>query len=74
MSSDFIKTISEALHAVPKMQSEPPWELVTHTSAGGARAAGFDQNTEDLIVVSENGQGIFDGTNGSGLLIWNRDA
>ena len=65
MNSELVKAINEALHAAPKMQSEPPWRLVTHTSAGGALAAGFDQTTEDLIVVSENGQAIFDGTNGN---------
>ena len=46
------------------MQSEPPWRLVTETSAGGAIAAGFDSATDELLVVTSNGQGIFDTATG----------
>ena len=65
MDINFINVLNDALASSPKMQNEPPWKLVAHTSAGGAFAAGFDRVTEELIVASENGQGIFDAVTGN---------
>ena len=65
MDANFKNVLYDALSSTPRMQSEAPWRLVLHTSAGGAYAAGFDRITEELIVVSDNGQGIFDASTGS---------
>ena len=65
MDINFINVLNDVLASSLRMQSEPPWSLVTHTSAGGAFSAGFDRVTEELIVASENGQSIFDAVTGN---------
>ena len=41
-----------------------PWRLTVHAAVGGACAVGFDKKTEDLLVVSSNGQSVFECTSG----------
>lgn len=65
MDMDFIQTLQSALFSSSRLESEKPWRLVAHTSVGGAVAAGFDRCSEQFIVVSESGQSIFEGTDGS---------
>ncbi len=64
MDKRLVGKINDALSSLSTMRSEPPWRLVTETSAGGAFAAGFNRATEELIVVTSNGQGIFDAATG----------
>ena len=64
MDTKLIDILSDALASSRPMQSEAPWQLVTRSSAGGAFAAGFDPANEELLVVSANGQGIFDAVTG----------
>lgn len=72
MANGLTDKISEALSSEAAMRSEPPWRLVTETSAGGAYAAGFDRVTDELLVVTSNGQGIFDAATGQ-RIYRNRD-
>lgn len=65
MDTNIKNVLNDALSSTPKMQSEAPWRLVIQTSAGGAFAAGFDRVTEELIIISDEGQGIFDLSTGS---------
>ena len=54
-----------ALDVKERMRAAAPWALVTETSAGGAFAAGFDRDSEDLLVVGDGGQTIYDGSSGA---------
>ena len=64
MDTNLFNTIHDALVFSSTMQSASPWRLVTETSVGGAIAAGFDRATDELLVVTSNGQGIFSTTTG----------
>ena len=64
MNTKLLDTIHDALVSSPTMQSASPWRLVTETAVGGAVAAGFDRATDELLVVTSTGQGIFDTTTG----------
>jgi len=41
-----------------------PWRLTVQAAVGGACAVGFDRKSEDLLVVSSNGQSVFECTSG----------
>ena len=38
----------------------PGWTTVTRFAVGGLEAVGFDEQSDELVVVSSQGQGIFD--------------
>jgi hypothetical protein len=40
------------------------WRLTIQAAVGGASAVGFDRKSEDLLVVSSNGQSVFECTSG----------
>ncbi len=65
MENTLYHALIDALETAPIADSAPPWQLVAAVSAGGATAAGFDPATDDLLVVSSNGQGVFDTATGS---------
>lgn len=41
-----------------------PWRLTVQAAVGGACAVGFDRKSEELLVVSSNGQSVFECTSG----------
>jgi hypothetical protein len=49
------KLLSLDIHEVPD-----PWKLVATFSVGGLRSVGFDQESENLLVVSSQGRGVID--------------
>jgi len=54
---------SKIVEAVDEAQVNPNpkgWKLVTVFAVGGLHAVGFEENSENLLVVSSNGQSVFD--------------
>jgi hypothetical protein len=49
------KLLSLNIHEVPE-----PWKLVATFAVGGLRSVGFDQESENLLVVSSQGRGVID--------------
>src|SRR5205807_821088 len=41
-----------------------PWKETGHYAVGGLTEVGFDDQSELLLVVSQNGRGVFDCTSG----------
>lgn len=61
------KSSSEPKHELAKIIKEKPlgtvrspWKLKNEFAVGGLHAIGFDPNSETLVVVSSNGQAIYD--------------
>ncbi|MCP4316807.1 MAG: hypothetical protein GY789_12540 [Hyphomicrobiales bacterium] len=45
----------------------PVWKCVVERAGGGLRAVGFDRNSEDLLVISANGQSVVDSSTGASM-------
>ncbi len=56
----------EAIH-LPDGAPPAPWERLAPIAVGGLQAAGFDRRSEQVLVVSANGRGVFDGQTGERL-------
>lgn len=48
------------LEAIPISEPPPPWKLVYNSTIGGLLAVGYAASSDDLLVVSSQGRGIFD--------------
>lgn len=48
------------LDNLPEVDPPPPWTWIEVAHVGGVFAAGFVPATDDLLVVSHNGRGLFD--------------
>lgn len=57
---DFADIIKADLEAAESMRGHATWKMTLQTAVGGAIAAGFERDTETLIVASSSGQGIYD--------------
>ncbi|MGU3400926.1 hypothetical protein ACLBWS_14490 [Brucellaceae bacterium D45D] len=60
MNEKLINTLKTSLSEAVPIEDAAPWRLVIHTAVGGAFAAGFEKGRETLLVVSSNGQRIWD--------------
>lgn len=52
----------------------PPWRLNTEYALGGLTEIGFAENSDYLLVVSSQGRGVFDCTNGQRIARDNESA
>lgn len=48
------------LEAIPISEPPPPWNLVYNSTIGGLLAVGYAASSDDLLVVSSQGRGLFD--------------
>jgi hypothetical protein len=44
-----------------------PWKLVATVAVGGLQSLGFDQDSENLLIVSSQGRGVIDCLTGDGF-------
>jgi hypothetical protein len=58
---DYIKKM---LIAAPLRKSCGPWQLIAERAIGGLLAVGFERSSEDLLIISTNGQSVLDCTSG----------
>lgn len=56
--------IAKAIESAPVADAPSPWRFVGEISVGGLWAVGFDEASEDLLIVSSSGQGLVDTTTG----------
>ena len=47
------------LESIPTSAPPPPWKLVLNSTIGGLLAVGFAENSDELLVVSSQGRGMF---------------
>ena len=59
--------IVETIYNTPINDKPLGWKLVSTFAVGGLYAVGFEQNTENLLVVSANGQSLIDKNTGHRL-------
>ena len=54
---------------MPTRSAEPPapWGVVAEIAVGGLHSIGFVPKTDVLLVISQSGRGLFDGTTGARL-------
>ncbi len=64
MSNELKRVLLLSLQAAQVADNFEPWKLTVASPVGGACALGFDRNSESLLVVSSNGQSVFDCTSG----------
>lgn len=65
---DHLNYIKTALTAAPEVKKFGPWRLVTERAVGGLFAVGFERISEDLLIISMNGQNVIDCK--TGLLVF----
>jgi hypothetical protein len=72
MNKSLKETLLSSLLKAQITDDFEPWKLKIATAVGGACALGFDRNSEILLVVSSNGQSVFDCESGE-RIYRNRD-
>lgn len=60
MSDEFQKQLRERLERLPYADAPPPWRIAGGSGIGGLTEVGFADGTDDLLVVSSQGRGLFD--------------
>jgi hypothetical protein len=60
MSDEFQKQLCERLERLPYADAPPPWRIAGGAGIGGLTEVGFADGTDDLLVVSSQGRGLFD--------------
>lgn len=58
--SSRLVSIAESIRSAPVSKAPLPWRFVAEVPVGGLWAVGFDEQSEDLLVVSSSGQGLVD--------------
>ena len=56
--------LREILERMPVTKPPAPWSLIGEYSIGGLTEIGFVPESDDLLVVSSQGRGLFDTTSG----------
>ncbi len=59
MSSSTLEIIRCSLESATQVENFNEWELKNVTAIGGAIAVGFEEKSENLLVVSSAGQSVF---------------
>lgn len=67
MSNNYQQQLLERLERLPDAGAPAPWHIVGGSSIGGLTAVGFADNSDDLLVVSHQGRGLFDCLTGERL-------
>jgi hypothetical protein len=57
---EHLKPLQKKLLSLKIEEVPNPWKLVTTFAIGGLRSVGFDQASENLLVVSSQGRGVID--------------
>lgn len=60
MTDSYQRQLRERLERLPYSNAPAPWRVVGGSSIGGLTEVGFADGTDDLLVVSSQGRGIFD--------------
>lgn len=60
MTDSYQRQLRERLEQLPYSDAPPPWRIVGGSSIGGLTEVGFADGSDDLLVVSSQGRGIFD--------------
>jgi hypothetical protein len=60
MSDAYHQQLRERLERLPYAEAPSPWRLTGGSSIGGLTEVGFADSTDDLLVVSSQGRGLFD--------------
>lgn len=60
MSDAYQRQLRERLEQLPYSDAPAPWRLVGGSSIGGLTEVGYADGTDDLLVVSSQGRGVFD--------------
>ena len=60
MSDEYQRQIRERLERMPYSGLPSPWRVVGGSSIGGLTEVGFADGSDDLLVVSSQGRGLFD--------------
>ncbi|MEW4452066.1 hypothetical protein AB1L30_05210 [Bremerella sp. JC817] len=67
MSNEYQRQLRERLEGLPYADAPAPWRLVGGCGVGGLTEVGFVEGADDLLVVSHQGRGLFDGQTGERL-------
>jgi hypothetical protein len=67
MSQSHQDKLREILERMPMSDVPPPWSVVGGSAVGGLTEIGFVPGTDDLLVVSSQGRGLFDTVTGEKL-------
>lgn len=69
---DHLDYLREALRSSIKSREFGPWKLVVERAVGTLFAVGFERESENVLAISSNGQGVIDCKTGD-LLYRNRE-
>ena len=67
MPNDYQRQLRERLERLPYAGVPAPWRLVGGSGIGGLTEVGFAESSDDLLVVSHQGRGLFDCLTGERL-------
>jgi hypothetical protein len=67
MAHFYQQQLRKRLEDLPYSPPPAPWKLIGCSSIGGLTAVGYADRTDDLLVVSSQGRGLFDCTSGERL-------
>ena len=67
MSDSYQQQLRERLERFPYSDSPQPWRVVGVSGIGGLTEVGFADGTDDLLIVSSQGRGLFDCLSGERL-------
>jgi hypothetical protein len=67
MSDEYQRKLRERLERLPFGDVPKPWRVVGGSGIGGLTEIGFADGSDDLLVVSHQGRGLFDCLNGERL-------
>jgi hypothetical protein len=59
------RKLREKLESIPMSKPPHPWKVVFNSTIGGLLAVGFAESSDDLLVVSSQGRGLFDCLSGN---------
>ena len=67
MSEEYQRQLREGLERLPYADAPKPWRVVGGSAVGGLTEVGFAGGSDDLLVVSSQGRGLFDCLTGERL-------
>ncbi len=67
MTDSHQETLRKILERMPMSEVPEPWALIGGSAVGGLTEIGFVPDTDDLLVVSSQGRGLFDTLTGEKL-------
>ncbi|MCC9603767.1 hypothetical protein LOC67_24720 [Stieleria sp. JC731] len=67
MSEAHQRKLPDRLEQMPMSDAPSPWSVIGGSLVGGLTDIGFVPNTDDLLVVSSQGRGLFDTISGEKL-------